>query len=125
MKNLNTNNNDAANITGIHIGETYNYFDDGKIKLSRRIPVTITDIIPFDEIDSDTLEFWKQEIEEVNWVYAKDTDYFIKADLEIDKNIIKKIIFVRSVDHCIGKWFSIGFWGGVLDIDGSLNNMIK
>ena len=30
------------------LGQTYNYFDDGKIKPSRRMEVVITEIIPFE-----------------------------------------------------------------------------
>ena len=40
------------------LGQTYNYFDDGKIKPSRRMEVVITEIIPFDKIDEDTLNEW-------------------------------------------------------------------
>ena len=38
------------------LGQTYNYFDDGKIKPSRRMEVVITEIIPFSEIDEETLK---------------------------------------------------------------------
>ena len=46
------------------LGQTYNYFDDGKIRPSRRMEVVITEIIPFNEIDAETLESWKEEVEE-------------------------------------------------------------
>ena len=32
------------------IGKTYNYFDDGKIKESRRSQVVVMDVIPFGEL---------------------------------------------------------------------------
>ena len=106
------------------LGETYHYFDDGKIRLSRRNDVIITEIIPFGEIDEVTLELWKEEIEECHWLYAKETDFFIMGDLKISDNEIEKIVFVRTINNKDG-WFSLGWWGGRLDIDGSLNNMLK
>ena len=39
----------------VELNKTYDYFDDGKIRESRRLPVTIREIIPFSEIDSETL----------------------------------------------------------------------
>lgn len=53
------------------LGQTYNYFDDGKISPSRRMEVVITEIIPFNEIDAETLEYWKEEVEECNWLTQK------------------------------------------------------
>lgn len=105
-------------IDNIHIGQTYDYFDDGKLTEMRRCKVTITDIIHFDDIDRDTLEYWLKEKYDFHarphWLYAQDTDYFIKGDIE---DLGEKVIFVRTVD---GGWFSLGWWAGRLDHDGSL-----
>jgi hypothetical protein len=95
------------------IGKTYNCFDDGKIRESRRYEVKVKEIIPFKEIDKDTLDQWKEEVKNCYWLYATDTDYFIKTwngdDIET---------FVRTKDR---EWFSMGFMcSGILDIDGSL-----
>lgn len=49
--------------------------DDGKIRESRKLNVTITDIIPFDKIDSETLSIWKEEVEDCDWLYKKETDF--------------------------------------------------
>ncbi len=106
------------------LGQTYNYFDDGKIRLARRMEVVITEIIPFNEIDSETMELWNKEVEECDWLYAKETDYFVKADLKIADGKPEKIIFVRTRGNLNG-WFSLGWWGGILDIDGSLNALIN
>ena len=95
------------------IGKTYNYFDDGKIRESRRAEVLITEIISFDKIDKETLEFWKKDIEECDHFYTKETDYFIKGDLKIIDET-QKIVFVRTID---GGLFSLGWWAGRLDID--------
>jgi hypothetical protein len=53
------------------LGQTYNYFDDGKIRPSRRMEVVITEIIPFDKIDEQTLLDWNDEVKECYWLYAK------------------------------------------------------
>ncbi len=98
---------------GIEIGKTYNVFDDGKIKESRRYEVKVTEIVKFKDIDKDTLEQWKEEVKECYWLYAKTTDYFIKTWNGDDTET-----FVRTKD---GGWFSMGFMcSGRLDTDGSL-----
>lgn len=107
----------------VEINKVYNYFDDGKINKARRLFVTITDIIPFDKIDNDTLSLWKEEVENFYWLYAKNTDYFIKGNLNISKNNIQEIYFVRTINYNYG-WFSIGYWGGRLDVDNSLFNSL-
>ncbi len=126
MKNFNLKNK-GHNISGSlllpTIGQTYTYFDDGKIRLARRMEVVITEIIPFNEIDSETMELWNEEVEECDWLYAKKTDCFVKADLKITEDKTEKIVFVRTRDNLHG-WFSLGWWGGILDIDGSLNALL-
>jgi len=102
----------------VEINKTYDYFDDGKIRESRRLPVTIREIIPFSEIDKETLVQWQNEVEDCDWLYAKETDYFIKGDLQLSDNEVEKIVFVRTLAD--NRWFSIGWWGGVLDVDGAL-----
>ena len=108
----------------VELNKTYDYFDNGKIKESRRMPVTITEIIPFDKIDKETLLLWKEEVEECHWLYAKETDFFIKADLKVFDDKIEKIIFVRTINKNDG-WFSLDWWGGRLDVDGSLAGLLN
>ena len=127
MKNSETNNiqsHSGNTLLYPVLGQTYNYFDDGKIRPSRRMEVVITEIIPFNEIDAETLESWKEEVEECNWLYAKETDFFVKGDLKVSDDKIEKIIFVRTINNNYG-WFSLGWWGGRLDIDGSLNALLN
>ena len=81
---------------------------------------SVTEIISFADIDEETLNDWKQDVAECDWLYAKETDYFVKADLKISDDKNEKIIFVRTINNNDG-WFSIGWCGGRLDIDGSLN----
>ena len=99
------------------LNKTYNYFDDGRIKESRRASVVITDILEFDKIESDILELWEEESNSCDWLYAKKTDLFIKANLIKTNGTLEEIVFVRTIDN---RWFSLGWWGGILDIDDKL-----
>lgn len=109
----------------IEIGKTYNHFDDGKIRESRRSPVTITEIIPFDQVDEETFNRWREEVQKFDWLFAKETDFFIKGLLEEVKNNPVEITYVRTLQQ---KWFSLsidGWSGGILDVDGSLSKELK
>lgn len=99
------------------VGEKYSYFDDGKIKESRKLIVTITNIIPYNEIDSDTLSEWNEEVKDCDWLYSTETDFFINGFLKTSHNSTEDVTFVRTKD---GGWFSLGIWGGSLDVDGEL-----
>ena len=103
------------------LNKTYYFFDDGKIRPSRRSMVVIKENIPFNEIDQETLAKWEKEVNQCDWLYRETTDYFVKAEAseEVNENVIDEtLIFVRSKND---GWFSLGFWGGRLDIDGTLN----
>jgi len=101
----------------IKLNKTYDYFDDGKINPSRRLTAKIIEIIPFDEINSKTLDLWKEEVEACDWIYNKETDYFVKGHLE---EIDVTVFFVRTIEGHWIDWFSLGWWSGVLDVDGRL-----
>jgi uncharacterized protein YheU (UPF0270 family) len=78
--------------------------------------VVIKEIIPFNEIDKETLTKWEEEVNVCDWLYRETTDYFVKA-----KTYYETIIFVRSKND---GWFSLpdsSFDAGILDIDGTLN----
>lgn len=98
-------------------GKTYYYFDDGKVTISRRDEVIITDVIPFNDIDEETLFEWREQIYESNHLFAKETDFFVKGTL---KDVKEDLIFVRTLNN---GWFSFNnyMWDGRLDIDGSIN----
>lgn len=98
------------------VNKEYHTFDDGKIKPSRHSIATVTKIIPFAEADAELLDDWKQNVEECYWLYAPETDYFIRATYE---DAIEH--FVRTTE---GEWFSLGFFGSRLDIDGSLYELM-
>lgn len=75
-------------------GNTYNCFDDGKVSYSRLYTVDIKDVIPFKNIDKDTLENWQKQVEQCYWLYAKETDYFIITENGEDGDAV----FVRTKD---------------------------
>ena len=108
------------------VGKEYHIFDDGKIKPSRHYIAKVLEVIPFADIDldSDLVDVWTVEKEECDFLYAQETDYFIRAESDFDEN---PLYFVRTVD---GGWFSIdfpGYWMSArLDIDGELyKEMLK
>ena len=95
------------------LNKTYKCFDDGKVNFSRMYEVIVKEIVPFNEIDKDTLEQWLYEVNNCDWLYEKETDFFIKTWNGSDTET-----FVRTKN---GGWFSMGFLSsGRLDIDGSL-----
>ena len=95
------------------VGKEYHIFDDGKIKPCRHAITNISEVIPFDDCsDTELLELWHNEVEECYWLYASETDYFVKAEYDDET-----VYFVRTKD---GGWFSLGWFGARLDIDGSL-----
>lgn len=99
------------------VGKEYNCFDDGKINKSRLYTVIVKEIIKVKNVDPDILEMWEEEVEQCDWLYAEETDYFIKTD-NGDEN---PEYFVRTVE---GEWFSIGGFlnSGLLDVDGEMYN---
>jgi hypothetical protein len=99
------------------VGKEYHAFDDGKIKPSRLEVVKIMELIPFDKVDEELLKDWKQNVEECYWLYASETDYFAKGEYDDETSY-----FVRTEDD---GWFSLGWFGSRLDIDGSLYEKMK
>jgi len=96
------------------LNKEYDYFDDGKIRQNRHHRVKITAVIRYEDIDDNTKSNWKDEVLCCDWLYNTDTDYFIKGTIE---DVNENLVFVRTID---GGWFSLGWWSGRLDVDGSL-----
>ena len=95
------------------VGKEYYAFDDGKISPSRLEIVKIIEVIPFSACtDLELMGRWSDEVIECYWLYATETDYFIKAAYNDET-----AYFVRTTD---GGWFSLGWFGSRLDIDGHL-----
>lgn len=96
------------------VGKEYHIFDDGKINPSRHCITTVAEVIPFDDFKNEAvMETWREEKEECYWLFATETDYFIRTTFDDEEDSY----FVRTKD---GGWFSLGFFGSRLDIDGSL-----
>ena len=63
------------------------------------------------------LEQWKNDVNDCDWLYANETDFFIKTWNGADTET-----FVRTKNN---GWFSMGFMcSGRLDFDGSLVNLL-
>jgi hypothetical protein len=102
------------------LNEPYYFYDDGKINKSRQELIILTEITPFDQADGELINYWKSECYESS-LYEPETDYFLKGHMINlvsggEENVFGKHVFVRSR----GGWFSLGWFGGRLDIDGSL-----
>ena len=96
-------------------GERFHFFDEGKSSPSRHFVVEINKVIAFDQLQSEELiKEIKTEQKDCGWLYAPNTDYVLHGNL-LDTDI-EPIWFIRDL---YGGWFSIGFWAGELDIDGS------
>ena len=102
------------------LGKTYNHYDDGKIKESRLMKSVVTGISEFN--DKLLSQEDKEDIVECGFLYSENTDYVIEADLYIDEDDIVKVKYVRTLD---GRWFSLGWWAGLLDVDNSLTVNLK
>ena len=101
------------------IGKKYHIFDDGKVRPTRHFVATVLEVISFADCkDEDLIAAWKDNVESSPWLFALETDYFIKAESDFDEDYL---YFVRTKD---GGWFSMditSWWQGArLDIDGSL-----
>ena len=102
------------------LGKTYNHYDDGKIKESRLMKSVVTGISEFN--DKLLSQEDKEDIVECGFLYSENTDYVIEADLYIDEDDIVKVKYVRTL---YGRWFSLGWWAGLLDVDNSLTVNLK
>ena len=109
------------------VGETIKFFDDGKSDPSRRYWAIILEILPCWKIrlfHPKLYRAWKRELKEAHWLYAKKTDYFIKA--KVDQYSEIPCYFVRTKN---GGWFSLDYpnwWmSGALDVEDELWNHVK
>ena len=109
---------------GIKLGDRFNCYDDGKVRVSRQNIITIKEIIPKEEWSADQ---W-YEINE----WTQDTDWMSKVDHEVCiigvNSEGEEYIFLKNQDDY---WFSVDNWGpGLLDVTGNLtenliNSLIK
>ena len=119
------------------INKYYHFWDDGKVSPSRHYICRCERIITAEEAKNIMIEVPNEYIDDVmdtislyehwydtempkcNWLYSKDTDYFIECSCpEYDEH---NLWFVRTKD---GGWFSMdiqsGWQSGCLDVDGEI-----
>lgn len=108
------------------IGQAYYAYEDGKIRRSREYKVVIQGYKRMWRMPKTFRKAWKKHVSEYYWVYAKKTDYIIKAwVLEGHKNCF--CYFVRTPG---GHWYSMQyecdyFIGNLaLDITGENHNWL-
>ena len=126
-------------------GNTYHFFDDGKISPARHHIATVEDVFTFEEgehlfvnaiVDYDydrnkvvydkvpLSEVWQKQMLRCYWLFNEDNDYFIKCTIPTyDKD---PIYFCRDKG---GGWFSLDVtntWqGGQLDVNEELYERFK
>ena len=84
------------------IGSTYYSYDDGKIRRSREVKVTILKYRRMWTMPRKIRKVWKEQCEDAYWLYAKKTDYVVVAESEYSS----KVYFVRTHG---GHWHSIWY----------------
>lgn len=83
----------------------YTCYDEGDKNKHKKYQVLITDIIPFEEANSDIKRIWNYAKEDYAQ-YALETDYFIYAiSYEWWYPLVQ--IFVRDINN---NWFGLGQW---------------
>lgn len=146
-------NETIVNVSTPEVGKQYEFYDDGKITPSRRFTASVLEIISPEEAktvmlplyayeESDMIPttiiakgeepigetslymVWEENLEEHDWLFAVETDYFIKCS--VPKYDEYPIWFVRTIE---GNWFSLDIqshWqGGLLDIDNHLTEDLE
>lgn len=121
------------------VGNYYHFWDDGKTSSSRHYIAKVEELIPCkkakeiivsipvwnDETQQNDFERvtlyerWEEQVKNHDWLYASETDYFIKISVpEYDKN------YLYAVRTKYGGWFTIdiqSWWqGGDLDVSGKI-----
>ena len=109
------------------VDKEYHIFDDGKVRPSRHSICKICKVIPFGECDDlELLEAWRNEVSNIYWLFAPETDYFVNGVVKKENGALEVHYFVRTLD---GGWFSIDYpkyWtASRLDIDGSLFKILE
>lgn len=99
-------------------GETYHYYDDGKIKPSCHSTVKILKTIKFENAERAIREVYFRLKEEFYWILAKTTDYIVIGYNEKDCPGFT-MLFARSQD---GGWYGFetsgdDYWTGKLITD--------
>lgn len=87
------------------VGDVHHFFDDGKIRDSRHYMATVEEVLTIDKVEPELIEAWKEEVKTCYWLYAEETDYFVKCSIPRYEDD-KPVWFVRTT---CGGWFSIDY----------------
>lgn len=102
------------------LGEKFHFFDAGRKNANRHFVVEITKVIQWRCIAAKNLRKpIIQEREKYPELFAENPDYICQG--KILGLPLDPVWFTRTID---GGWYSIGFWSGVLDIDGTVFDSI-
>ena len=102
------------------LGEKFHFFDAGRKNASRHFVVEIIKVIPWRCIAARNLrKSITQEQEKRPELFAETPDYICQG--KILGLPLEPMWFTRTID---GGWYSVGFWSGLLDIDGSVFDSI-
>lgn len=109
------------------IGNKYNFFDNGKISLSRHYIAEVIDIIPFREFYMcNFIEEIIQDHLDYNPIYVKDPQEVIICNIY---KYVKGQFFFIKMNNATGNYFSVNdtYWDGKLCtkqwcIDNIVNN---
>lgn len=98
------------------VGKKYYAYDDGKIRPSREYEVVILETVSYKALPRKLKKIWQSEVISAHWLYATESDFFVKAESLEDK---EPYWFCRTKD---GGWFGFGKFldCGRLDITGEL-----
>ncbi len=110
---------DYIEITEPIVGNEYHAFDDGKINWSRHKVVDIVKKVKLRHLSLKAQKLIKDDIKNCYWLFAKKQSYVYVGYLRPfeDITIEEPQYFIKTL--CRG-WFSIGWWGARLDVDGHL-----
>lgn len=96
------------------VGKKYNFFDDGKIWISRHYIAEVTDIIPFDEFHMQTyINEIIQDHLDYNPIYTEHPQEVVICKIY---DYIKGPFFFIKMNDSTGNYFSVNdsYWDGKL-----------
>lgn len=115
------NSTDMNEYENIKVGDRYNCYDDGKVRVSRQNVVTITNIIPKSNWTPELREEIARAEEDYDWLFDKVNHQICLMGITDEG---EHCMFLKTQN---GNWFSVGVWGpGLLDVTGNLTkNLIN
>lgn len=106
---------------GIRVGDRFNCYDDGKVRVSRQNVVTITNILPRSQWFPTLRKAVAQTKEDCDWLFDKVNHQVCITGITDDGEHCK---FLKTQGNY---WFTMDEWGpGLLDVTGNLTkNLIN